>query len=261
MNAGDYDQRTALHLAASVGNLSIVEQLVEAGAVTNVVDRWKNTPMRDAIRGGHKEVARWLRARGSKLGMTSTQMADALCDFAKNGDVESIKLLTSCGCDVHAVDYDSRTCLHLAASVGNLQICNHVIDCGADVNCKDRWGGTPLTDAIREGHLELAKKLISRGARLDLPEPDASAELCEHSRKADITKVRILLESGLNVNAADYDKRTCLHLAASEGVRHIVTELIERGAKWARPLVGYSAERRHPRGPYRHRARADLVGR
>ena len=43
-------------------------------------------------------------------------------------------------------------------------------------------------------------------------------------------KVRILAVGGADVNLGDYDKRTAIHLAASEGARHIVTELIERKA-------------------------------
>ena len=72
--------------------------------------------------------------------------------------------------------------------------------------------GTPLADAIREGHLELAKVLIKRGARLDYEETRASSDLCEFARKADISSVKMLLEGGCNVNAADYDLRTCARL-------------------------------------------------
>ena len=40
----------------------------------------------------------------------------------------------------------------------------------------------------------------------------------------------MLLSSGCSVNAADYDKRTCLHLASSEGNYAIAKHLIETGA-------------------------------
>ena len=40
---------------------------------------------------------------------------------------------------------------------------------------------------------------------------------CELARQGDVDRIKLLLLAGCNVNAADYDKRTCLHLAASEG--------------------------------------------
>ena len=42
---GDYDKRTAMHLAASEGLLQVVQVLVdELGANPSVVDRWGGTP-------------------------------------------------------------------------------------------------------------------------------------------------------------------------------------------------------------------------
>ena len=42
VNAGDYDQRTALHVAAADGNLAAVKVLVEGGgARLDVKDRWE----------------------------------------------------------------------------------------------------------------------------------------------------------------------------------------------------------------------------
>jgi len=57
---GDYDQRTPLHLAAGSGSLECVKLLVEAGA-TLTQDRFGCLPVHDAVRGGHKEVANYLR--------------------------------------------------------------------------------------------------------------------------------------------------------------------------------------------------------
>ena len=102
VNAADYDKRSALHLACSVGNKAVCEQLISARANVNARDRWKNTPLRDAIREGHRELARWMHVHGAQLKMTRNDMAGELCEYAHKGDVESIKVLTTCGCDVDA---------------------------------------------------------------------------------------------------------------------------------------------------------------
>ena len=72
--------------------------------------------------------------------MSKEESASTLCEYAKIGDLESIRLLTACGCSVNADDYDGRTSLHLATSVGNAPIAQHLIECGANLNQKDRWG-------------------------------------------------------------------------------------------------------------------------
>ena len=49
LNLGDYDKRTAIHLAASEGNYEMVKWLVENGADVNAVDRWGGTPLQGII--------------------------------------------------------------------------------------------------------------------------------------------------------------------------------------------------------------------
>ena len=52
LDAGDYDRRTPLHLAASEGHLDILKILVKQGVKdVNPTDRWGNTPFDDAKRG------------------------------------------------------------------------------------------------------------------------------------------------------------------------------------------------------------------
>lgn len=58
----DYDQRTALHLAAAEGYTQVAQLLVEAGADILATDRWGSTPLQEAIRFKHPETAVYLEA-------------------------------------------------------------------------------------------------------------------------------------------------------------------------------------------------------
>ena len=52
IETGDYDGRTALHLAASEGHRDILEYIIQQGVKNvNPTDRWGNTPLDDAKRG------------------------------------------------------------------------------------------------------------------------------------------------------------------------------------------------------------------
>jgi len=61
LDVGDYDGRTALHLAAAYGNLPIVQFLVEEAGCTLRRDRFGGLPIHDALRGGHEEVKDYLQ--------------------------------------------------------------------------------------------------------------------------------------------------------------------------------------------------------
>jgi glutaminase len=60
----DYDGRTALHLAASKGRLAVVQYLLQLGVPVNPLDSWGNTPLDDALRFNHANIASMLQEHG-----------------------------------------------------------------------------------------------------------------------------------------------------------------------------------------------------
>ncbi|MCB0521092.1 MAG: glutaminase A [Saprospiraceae bacterium] len=69
LSIADYDKRTALHLAAAEGRLEVVRYLIDYYKNTRLgispLDRWGGTPLTDAQRGGHREIAELLRQEGA----------------------------------------------------------------------------------------------------------------------------------------------------------------------------------------------------
>eukprot|EP00948_MAST-09A_sp_MAST-9A-sp1_P004191 g4191.t1 len=188
VSTGDYDKRTALHLAASEGRLNVVKFLLSSKANFNAKDRWGGTPLSDAKREGHSDVQDTLRQAGAS---TPTQRKEItftpskrvsedsdlnfLLDAAAKGNIGIVKKL----CEenpklINTGDYDKRTALHLAASEGQTEVVEYLLGkADADVNLKtiinfqDRWGGTPLSDAVREGHTVVANILKKHGGKED----------------------------------------------------------------------------------------------
>ena len=56
VNVIDYDMRTALHVAASDGQIQSVKILLENGAIRDVVDRWGFTPSDCAKIEGYTDI-------------------------------------------------------------------------------------------------------------------------------------------------------------------------------------------------------------
>ena len=135
-----------------------------------------------------------------------------------------------------------RSCLHLAASEGNVSVVASLLEAAADLNTRDRWGGTPLRDAVRHGHMEVARALRAKGGEMGFDEVEASGQLCELARSGSFDLLTIMLTCGVHVNAADYDMRTCLHLAASE----VRTNESSAASHFASRLHAYSSR------PYVH---------
>ena len=135
----------------------MVQGLHAAGANLSPVDGFGGTPLSDAIRNGHLEVARLLVKHEAQVEMAEEAVASMLCDLARAGDVEKMRTLCSANVDPNACDYDKRRAMHLAACVGNVIVVDVLVSFGADPNCCDRWGNTPLSEAIHEGHKKVAR--------------------------------------------------------------------------------------------------------
>ncbi len=177
---------------------------------------------------------------------TMIQGVNMLCSAASRGDLNEIKLLVARGIDVNQGDYDSRTPLHLAASEGHASAIHYLVDRGAHLNPKDRWGGTPLDDALRGGHEKVIELLKEIGAKsngvkggalekffsdsANIVDGKDAVRLCWAASKGDLGEIERLVGNGIDLNVADYDGRTAMHLAASEGYFTVIRYLIDHGA-------------------------------
>lgn len=74
VNIADFDDRTALHVAACEGHAKVVEFLLNQGANVNARDRWGSTPLSDAKHYGSKDVCKILEMAGAKLPESSKKV-------------------------------------------------------------------------------------------------------------------------------------------------------------------------------------------
>ena len=94
---------------------------------------------------------------GSDTRVLATEMLDTVVRY-------TILILMSAGADAYIPDKSGVTPLHLAAEIGNSQICIHLLEEGrAQVNACDQYGATPLQYAAYQGHKNIAKLLFSHG--------------------------------------------------------------------------------------------------
>ncbi|RYP15748.1 hypothetical protein DL765_005523 [Monosporascus sp. GIB2] len=104
-----------------------------------------------------------------------------LFKLAGRGDIETGKVLVSCGANVNTVTiaphpwYKTFTPLCNAAEMGKLGMVRFLLNSGADINLKlsnaDWKRQTALGVAISFDQIEIAEELLSRGAALAVSEP------------------------------------------------------------------------------------------
>lgn len=155
---GDYDGRTPMHLAASGGHIPVMKFLLKKKCNINAMDRWKQTPLQEALRQENLAAAEWLQANGALI--INKSLGFEVCDKAARGDLVGLQKLAK-DQDVTVADYDGRTGLHLAAAEGHLEVVRFLLSRGANASAKDRFGGSALDDARKGRHGDVERELLS----------------------------------------------------------------------------------------------------
>ncbi|MDC0666340.1 glutaminase A [Nannocystis radixulma] len=165
---------------------------------------------------------------------------------ASKGDLGAIQRLVVRGTGIDRADYDRRTPLHLAAAEGQVAIVEWFIGRGTDVNPRDRWDTTPLDDAYMQGHEGVIAVLEKHGgvrSGVEFSPPIDVTEMAEHNESGltneliwaaalgEVKAIQRLIARGVDLDGADYDRRTPLHLAAAEGHAHVVKLLLDQGVR------------------------------
>ncbi|XP_046988972.1 ankyrin-3-like [Schistocerca americana] len=132
------------------------------------------------------------------------------------GSVDVIKILTARGAQVDARTRKRATPLHFAADYWRVEVVKYLLAKGSEVNAADRRNWTPLHFAADEGSNEVPLTL--------------SGHLCASAQDSKLNTVKVLIESGADVNAKGSRGETALYLAVKYGDPVVARCLLENGA-------------------------------
>ncbi|GLD91762.1 hypothetical protein PINS_up000295 [Pythium insidiosum] len=164
---------TALHIAVSEDQLSIVTYLVSHGAPLDFQDK-KNrfTPVMLCLA---QQPPRWMEILQALLkGKPDLSIQDsagqtALHLAAQYEEEEAVQMLLRAKAKVDAVDSKKMTALHVAAGKGNFELVKLLVERGnANVNVVDAKGNTPLHWACicnADDLIDMIDYLTSKGAK------------------------------------------------------------------------------------------------
>jgi ankyrin repeat protein len=267
---------TALMLAARTGKTDAVKALLDHGAQVNAKETWGDTTaLMWAVSELHPAIVKMLIDHGAEVnarskfvpsttgrGFEGTTPVESKRDqaaeehasglltplmfAAREGDLESARILVAAGADVNAIDGDGKDVLGLAIFNGNYELASLLIDQHAKVNQADAQGFTPLFWAVDRRNMEtppnfpwmvttdplpLIQKLLDAGAnpnalvnntprarmRDGSPRIVYATALMRAAFSGDLELVKLLLARGADPHIVSKDNETTLMAAAGTG--------------------------------------------
>ncbi len=247
---------TALLFAARGGHIDAVQVLLAAGADINDTLSDGQSALVVAVANANWELADYLLDRGADPNLAGAGW-NALHQIARTR-----RMNTGFGFPGPIP----------SGSVDSIDVLKKMIDVGGDVNARmttngmkdgqrnrlNRLGATPFFLAAKVTDTEAMRVLLDAGADATVPSADGTTPLMVASGVAIwnpgedggslpgqedevLEAVKLCLEHGNDINAANYRGMTALHGAAFRGANNVVEYLVEQGADLnARTDLGYS---------------------
>jgi hypothetical protein len=155
-------ETTPLDIAASLGLVVFVEDLVEVGADVNAQGGLYGNALQAAAQYGNEAVLRLLIEKGTDVNAQGGHYNGALQAAAQKGHPDLVGLLIDHGADINKGTIDGLSALHLAHS--NKDIMEMLLQAGADISTLDQYGRTPLFFSRAAPCEETIKLLLDNGA-------------------------------------------------------------------------------------------------
>ncbi|MBI5447261.1 MAG: ankyrin repeat domain-containing protein [Gammaproteobacteria bacterium] len=198
IDASSNDGSTPLHFAAETGNLDGIMFLLSSGASVDPITHLRHTPLHLAAYFNQPLAVRTLIVRG--------------------------------GADIHAVNIEGFSAVHLAAVKGHDKVIEYLWRHGAKIDTFNRHGAAPIHTAVYANHRSTLLFFLQKGIPFDTPRADGFTPLMIALEKNYTELARFLLKQDANVMAQSNEGLSCIHLAVLSGKQDMILELLQRGA-------------------------------
>lgn len=218
VNDATPEHGSALTVASAGGHERLAMWLLDRGASPNVADRNGITPLHNAIQRGLTSLVGMRFDESYRV--QPPNMRDLAAALLTRGANPNTRITASDtrGPDGTPFAMRGATPYFLAASAGDAPLMRLLGKSGADSRLGVEGGATPLMAAARSactGSCEF------QGANLEV-DPVAAA--------AALDAVKVALELGADIDAANEDGQTAMHMAAFTGADGVVQFLADHGA-------------------------------
>jgi len=228
----DVNKRTAMHTAASFGNVDQVRLLIKKNSNVGIPDIEGKTPLHRAAASKDPQAVDCiqciLETAPSVINWQDYEGCTALhLAVAGGNEAVVLSLISLESCDVNALDNMFRTPLHWAAVSGHSAIVSMLLHSKADTSSSDSAGATPLHYAAVNNFAETVEVFLSCPYVKDEADNEGrSAFLWAASSGAD-NSISSFIQHGVDLMQVDKLGTTAVHAAASAGHTSTVQLLLK----------------------------------
>jgi ankyrin repeat protein len=250
------DARSILQLATDLGDMQMIQVLIEAGADCNKASSSKHplNPLQTAVDMGNFELAKYFMSVGADINWPPYEIkgATALQMAVQKQNVDMVDFLLDRGAHVNAPAAEIRgvTALQAAVSQGRLDLIELLRRNGANANDRPSRedGLSALQCAAKSGRNDIIHLLVLAGAMVNGPPADRGGlfAIQAAARHGHTSTVKFLLKLGADINApaCPYGVGyTALQAAISNNHLEIVELLLDCGADVNSPSNKYQCGR------------------
>lgn len=178
----DRNGNRALHVAAAAGDVPLISALLNAGADPNGLT-------------GTSRIT-WVTEANFGMPPPPELPKPPLLVAARNGRVETMRLLVAAGADTGFVTGDGTTVLMAAAASHTAAALAYALELAPDPNVTDATGATPLHLVVGGGYHDdlepMLRALAGKGANPD--KPDAAGQSAAQRARDGLSVVRTVFE-------------------------------------------------------------------
>ncbi|KID72302.1 Ankyrin, partial [Metarhizium brunneum ARSEF 3297] len=204
------------HIAASIGNTDLVQELIHHASLFCATDAFGMRPIHWAVERGHHEMV--------KLLVTATLNQDErgqipLFMACEGVSPTTVLAVLKQGFPPSFTDKLNRTPMHVASSIGATDVVQLLLSKGGNPEAQDDKGITPLHLAAFGGWTGVVDELLASGVFTDVTTNEEQTPLhfaCE-SPNPSLEVVFTLLRRQANPYAKDSEGMTPLHIAVRNG--------------------------------------------
>ena len=230
INLKTNDGRNCLHVAARCGNFDLCKTFVDKHKFDiHLPDKNGWTALHNSIRRGSYKLFMYFYGMGADIYLKTKKGFNCLHIAASIGDLDLCKtLIYNHNFDINLKSNDGWTTLHFSAEAGSYESITFFVGMGSDIYLKTNNGTNCLHIAASSGRVNLCKTLIDKH-KFDVNIANKTGWTALHysANNGSYELFLYFLEKGSEIYRKTRSMKNVLHIASSKGHFDICKFLLE----------------------------------